>query len=560
MRALSESTLASIQELYAFAGKGAPLAPLEARLQAIGDAGEPLALPRMISFALDPRRDLAEAAGRTAARLLERVALTDLGFLDRAFRELSPYLHPEAEAWQRMGPDELRSVAALSSGAALLQLAMCHPSGYVRAEAIRRSAVCADGSEIALLLVRSNDWVEPVRALALAALRVRLDAAHVPDFVAALPLIDTMRSWGRGISTDIVDEIDALLRQPGGISALVAALASPDRLVRRAAYRRLAEHDRPVPSSSLPDPHAGGPYRQPGVLARTTHAVVASAMRDPDPSIRTWAGRWMLAARSDVFLGAADELVRSRTGAIRLGAMQRLRALGAPVPWAALLADRHAGVRGLAQEIALDAGADPDAAYRGQLDALGGGRLAAVLLGLSETGGPGDADLVRRYLASEPPVVRASALRALANFEADDLVALALAALDDESLSMLRVAREVLLAHMPSLHAEAVWSRFLELSSAAGRAVALDVLASVGHWEGLPYLLRAFAVGDAATQQLVVRRVERWLGSGTVVFVSVAPALAAELLHLLAASTLPGELRGQLVQIVEARTRPARPR
>lgn len=80
----------------------------------------------------------------------------------------------------------------------------------MREEAIRRSATSADGSEIPFLLLRSNDWVKPVREAAQSALRARLAPAHVPDLVKALPMLDAMHRWGRLGSSNIVDDIEQL--------------------------------------------------------------------------------------------------------------------------------------------------------------------------------------------------------------------------------------------------------------------------------------------------------------------------------------------------------------
>lgn len=558
MKALTADTLALIDELYRLANErtwfaGGPRTDAITKLlQRIADTREPLAIPRIIALTLDGRREVAEAAGQSVRSLRELVNVRDLGVFDRAFRDLSPWAHSESAPWRGMGPADLRTVAALSTGATLLQLAMCHPNGYVRAEAIRRSATCADGAEVAFLLLRSNDWVKPVRELAQAALRARLRAEHVPDLVAALPILDAMHRWARLGSPRLLEEIERLLRDPSAIPSLLAASRSPDRFVRRAAYRRLFDLD-PLwlPDDRTVHDDRQGPYRSPASTPRSKHDLVVAAMRDPDPALRAWAGRWLISADDAVFAPLTAELLRSRWGAVRFGAAQRLLTMGSQLPWSDLLLDSHGGVRALAQQAALEAGTDPDAEYRARVASSQGARLGVALVGLSETGGPADATLVRGYLRSERPVVRNSALHALANFEVDDIVQLALDALLDASSTVTRAARDLLLARITNVRGADVWSSLVTASSEHGKRAALAVIAHLGFWESLPHLLRAFDANDATLRPGIEMYVTRWLARQTRIFVPPASSLVNELRELIAKSRLPDRVRRELGAVLE---------
>ncbi len=566
MRALSPSTIALIDELYRlanerswFRSRRSHTDAISSQLEKIAQAGEPFAIPRIISLTLDSRREVAEAAGQSVKRLRQLVGVRDLSAFDQAFRDLSPWVHPESARWREMQPTELRSVAALSSGPALLQLAMCHPSGYVREEAIRRSATSADGSEVAFLLLRANDWVKTVRQLAQAALRARLTPEHVPDLVGALPLLDAMHRWGRLGPTKLVDEIERLFCDPKAVPGLITALRSPDRFIRRGAYRRLFDQDDlAVPAEPEAPSVDHAPYRGPASTPRSKQEVYSAAMHDADPTIRAWAGHWLIAGDNVVFAGFADQLLRSPVSALRFGAAQRLLATGSQLPWSMLLIDPHGGVRALAQKAALDAGKDPDTEYRAKVSTSHGARLGIALVGLSETGGPVDVALVRSHLRSERPVVRKSALHALANFKVDDIVELALAALLDASPSVERVARDILLARITIVRGADVWSSFTRSTSTAGKRAALAVLSGLGYWESLPYLLRVFDASDelrARVQQHLVS----WLAHQTRVFVSPSSSLASEISNLIRESKLPDSVRRQLTEVLEARVRADHP-
>jgi HEAT repeat protein len=561
VQALTAGTQRLIVELYRLANMRTWFSSGRSRadeiaslLQRIADTCEPLAIPRIISLALDGRREIAEAAGHAVKKLSDLVNARDLSMFDRAFRDLSPWANPESARWRELRPTDLRSIAALSSGPTLLQLAMCHPSGYVREEAIRRSATCADGSEVAFLLLRANDWVKPVRDLAHSALRARLRVEHVPDLVAALPIIDVMHRWSRLGPPNIVGEIEQFLRDPCAVRGLMGALSSPDRFIRRGAYRRLLERDhRQVPDEQSSADESHGPYRSSPPGSKTD--LFLAAMRDRDPAIRAGAGRWLIAADEVEFGSLVEELLRNGVGAIRFGAAQRLLAAGSQLPWSDLLLDPHAGVRALAQQAALEAGRDPDAEYRARLASSQGSRLGIALVGLSETGGPADAALVRTYLQGDRPVVRKCGLHALVNFKVEDIVELALGALRDESPSVTRVAGDLLLARIASVRGADIWSTFTTTSSGPGRRAALAVISRLGFWESLPYLLRAFAAADGPLSPLVQLHVTKWIARQTRIFVPPPASLESELRELVGESQLPEHMRRELVGVLETRLR-----
>lgn len=548
MRGPSPATISSLDELYRLTGErwwfGKDRGPaMVALLRKIGGTGEPLAIPRVIALTLDPRAEIAEAAGDAIKALRRRIDVRDVPAFERVVRTMSHSLHSGMERWAKMTRDDVRTLAGLRAGPVLLQLAMCHSSGFVREEAIRRSATCADGSETAFLLLRANDWVEPVRALAQAALRARLTVEHIPDLLAVLPIIDAMHGWGRLGAKRILDEIEALLRGPSALDGLLAAVDSSDRFVRLGGYRRLFERYGLGASA-----HGGdeGPYRSsPG----STEPIFAAAMHDSDPVIRAWAARWIVNADHAGFGAFVDELLRHPLGSIRFAAVNRLLASGSRLPWSALLLDPHAGVRALAQTASLDAGKDPDSEYRARLATSQGRHLGVALVGLSETGGPTDVALVRGYLTNKRPVVRRHALEALAKFGVDDIVELGLAALVDESPSVARAGRDILVAQISRVAGDNVWSAFTRAS--AGKSAALDVMWHLPFWDSLRYFLRAVGTSDAAFGERVVHYIERWLARLQYRFVPAPPSLEAELRDAVGTSKVPDPVRRKLVAVLE---------
>ena len=79
--------------------------------------------------------------------------------------------------WTTLRPDDVSAIARLSHAWAPLGIMSYHPSGFVREAAVRALARRTDGREVPFLVLRVNDWVAEVRAVAPArAVRVRRDA------------------------------------------------------------------------------------------------------------------------------------------------------------------------------------------------------------------------------------------------------------------------------------------------------------------------------------------------------------------------------------------------
>ncbi len=536
MRRLSETTIALIDEVNRLATerqrwrKATSSGEIVSGLARIGEVGQWLAIPRIIPLVLDSRSEVAEAAASVVKQLRVGVRVQDLGVLDRAFREFTPYMHPEYAGWWNMQAQDLKRVALLEDGAAVLSLAMCHPSGYVREEAIVLAGVCADGLEIPFLLLRTNDWVGSVRDRAHSALRARLRPESLPELIAALPMLDQMRKWGRLGDRGFLREIDELLRGQGRSELFFACKNSLDRFVRRAAFRHLVES-------------SGSELRE----------VYGVALVDDDPAIRVWAGRRLCDSEAIVFVQYSEQLLTSSLGSIRAEAAQRLQSLGQSVPWRRLLFDVHPGVRAVAQQAALDDGT-PDEHYRKQLALSEGGRLGAALLGLSETGGQGDVEVIQAYLSNDIPRVRRSALRALVNLKADDLIKLSLNALLDSSASVAHSARDVLAGHSGHIFLASVWTAFEQATTSWGKMDALAVLSKLDHWERLPYLLRACTAEYPEVTERSFLYMNRWVAGLNRVFTSPSMAVEGEAREQIQASVFSKPFRREIEGILDSRS------
>ncbi len=500
------------------------------QLDLISSTGQWIAIPRIISLALDPRRGVAAPAARAIEKLRESVGLQNMRVLDRGFREFGPYTHPENTIWLEMKPAILERISTLRHGKAVLQYAMCHPSGHVREEAIRRCAKNMDGSEVPLLLLRANDWVKPVRELAQSTLRSWLRPENVRSLTVVLPLLERMRKWGRMGSFSLLDEVDDILTGPNATSLLLEILESSDKYARRGAYRCLA----------------GVSHADPGPL-------FGNALQDDDPAIRAWAGHRLNGAEAKFFLAHSNVLLTNRLVPVRVGAVHRLVSLGHPLPWKKLLFDPHAQVRIVAQKIAREEGANPAIEYRARIPDHRGKSLCAAIVGLSETGGSEDVELIKTFLSAPEPRVRRSSLHALANLKTDNIVDLCFTSIQDQSPRVTHTARDLLLHRIGDIAPGELWTTFVATQTSWGKKNALCILANLGYWVRLPYLLKAFIETDSEVKARAAHYLTRWLLHQNRVFTNVPRNIAEQARDLLQNPSFSPSLRHEIEALLDCR-------
>ncbi|MET9731581.1 hypothetical protein ABZZ79_13230 [Streptomyces sp. NPDC006458] len=333
----------------------------------------------------------------------------DLGVRDHC----PPALLPSAE---RVRPGRLRSrllrVKDLTEPE--LALALCHHDGRVREAALDRAADRPD--LLPLLVIRSADWVAPVRERARALLAERLD---VPRAAALAPLI--LRVGRRERGTHAVELLGEVLRlaPPELLRPLCGA---EDRAVRRFAVRLAVRLG----------------YFSPAELART-------AARDSDVTLQDLCADTALAAVRES--GAYDDVLPALLGARgprpRAAGVTALRTAGRYAQAEPFLADRSALVRACARYVVRQGEGDPVTWYRERcaVEAVPG-----AVIGLAECGDRADAALLWTLIDHPTPAVRARAvagLRLLDSVDAGRLLPL----LDDPAPS---VVRETTLALLPS--------------------------------------------------------------------------------------------------------------
>ncbi|MFI9149216.1 hypothetical protein [Streptomyces sp. NPDC053367] len=366
-------------------------------------------------------------------------------------------------------PGGLRPVAELDVSG--LAVALCHPDGRVREAALARAGELP--GLLPLVVIRSADWVEPVRERARQVLAERLDAAGAASVAALLLRVGRRRHGAYGVR--LLGEL--LRRAPGGL--LESLYGVGDRDVQRFA-RRLAVED--------------------GLLSPVE--LARAAARDGDIVVQQLCADAALAAvvRGAAYDDVLPELLGARNTQARAAGVTALRAAGRPEVAVKFLTDRSALVRACARYVVRQGGGDPLAWYRERCARPQDVPPPAVS-GLAESGERADAALLWPLLGHPEARVRARAVAGLRMLDVADAARLR-PLLDDPAPG---VVRETALALLPSagdLPERWLWQRLEVTRPRHVRVAAFRLIHARG---GLVRLRGAVALVDDVDTKLRLR-------------------------------------------------------
>lgn len=463
----------------------------EALALELGATGEPMVVPALLHLLLEGQARESQAVAMALHRLVWLAGPQDVLALDEALRARGFWF----SGWGQLRPEALARFESLSP--AVLALFTCHPSGYVREAAVRRLRGRAGGHAWPFLLVRLNDWVEPVREAALAVVGEALAGVEPEPLARHLPLVTRLGHVGRSNAGDFARRALERLREPDVREWLRGHLDTLPPGSRRDAYRLLLE-----------------------TRSEEAEVLVSRGLEDPDVAVRALvAGRVGALFQGEALRALLERMERSRTAFVRREA-HVLHARHFPDPtWRKLreaLCDGHRQVREFAQ-YRLKGNADLASIYRESLEE--GPRLPGVLAGLGETGRALDALLVEPYLAHPAVRVRREAVRAFARLGGDEVMERLRECFADPSPSVTRaVAAE--LAHGAGRVSLGWLRRWLAPGTPAHvRRTAEALWPALPHWDEPLLLVEASDAGE----ERVVRALWRWLEGNNRCFVAPAP-------------------------------------
>ncbi|MGK5741275.1 hypothetical protein [Micromonospora sp. URMC 103] len=334
---------------------------------------------RLIEVLLDVVDRSDEVLARSALRLVANVP----GLVSRLDG------HARQASWHRPYQELRRVDARFSSttlGPVAIALASMHADGRIRERAVAAMRDRPYPELVPFLVLRTADWVKPVRDRARAGLALVLADDPTGYLPAALPMALRVDARARG-GFAVTQIRAALLSAPVGVWR--GLLESDDRRQRRFVFDIV---------------RAQGGLRLPDHVTRA----------ETDADVRIRSGAAEAACREAVWTRQHDvlrRLSRSTRAEVRVVALTGLVRVGQDADVAACLDDDAPLVRAVARDAARRIGIDPREHYRA---AVGAATPApGAIAGLAETGSAADAPLLRPLLAHPRSRVRAQAVRAM---------------------------------------------------------------------------------------------------------------------------------------------------
>ena len=461
-----------------------------APLQGIATQSQPADLPELALSLASPDRATQEAAAQAAKVLLDRLAPRDYVWLDQAVRQRTPYGYPYSSLDEK---DLVRFGDLGEAAPAGWGLASLHWNGYVREEAVKFLAGVSTGAELPFLLLRLNDWVEPVRAAALQAVEARLQPDGAAPFFRFLPLVLRLGQTERHTNGEIASRIESFLEAPENAHLLAENRLSSDREIRRACFRLTFE-------KALDDPWD----------------ALGDALRANDPIVRLWAARAAstLPASPDL-RDFFDRLTRDRFVPVRALAFEAFDDLFPDeARKGAALLDSAASIRDDARRrLSQEERIDFASLYRKALAEGTDAQLQAALGGLGETGDAPDSSDLLRFLAHPKPKIRRTAIRTIYKLSRGEHSAAFEQAILDDSPSVSAEARDALLRRAGLLDPRKLWDRLESDERPHVRKNILLLLDHGGKWDRLFHLLRATSDRDPALASFARYLLEGWASS-----------------------------------------------
>ncbi|MCP4379228.1 MAG: hypothetical protein GY794_24030 [bacterium] len=403
-----------------------------------------------------------EEAAQQVVRLMRLTKPDDWTRLYSSFRNLcinSRHISKLASQYHEETAIELLGVASLNH------------DGRIRQAAVEEISRIGHPRGLPYILLRLADWVPQVRSASEQALEQMFRSSMVSEFFRYSFLIKHLERIERVDLSFIRQRVYNFLRSDNGREELEANLSADDAGVRLFCYDVL---DDELPGRA---------------------DLIEKAVRDSDPRIRRWIGRFILdnsGADTDKWLRKLlrDRCSRVQTEIIRNMSSQMQSELSDELQ-ELIFADAPS-VRGAARFVLRKHGQSDFATDARQKisnttdENVRPGWIAA----LGETGTQADYPLAKGFLPHPRVKVRAAAFAAIVSLDRDRALPTVLQYLNDPNRRIRSIAVATLVAeHNPNILEKVVFT--IEAGTPKGQIAAFTVLVNQGGWEVIPYALEA---------------------------------------------------------------------
>ncbi len=381
-----------------------------------------------------------------------------------------------------------------------------HPSGYVREASVVLLDRDASPRALRFLLVRCGDWVPEVCRAAENAVERRLNKPNADELLKCLGLLDRLSSTSRGsvIARRALDSVVQFVT----IEALIQALRGREVASRRLAAQLLVENGHTLDALEAALRQAD---------PRTLHVIGEAALSQVTNGERAELLGRLMSARSPYLAELAFWTLLKEEPDSDVLAMDGLR-------------DRRRGMRLLARHHLQRTGFDAPAFYRELLHR----DPVPALRGLGDCGAAADAARAAAYLVEADPIVRRTAVEAVARLDAAGYAERLVERLADDDVGVAATAARYLSrVGLPAATTDQLWSmmtsdRRPHVVHACSRAAR-----GLPRWSRSRIALRSIAATDSSLREIGLELVDHVLFTWNRSYVAPAPDEVEELSALL---------------------------
>ncbi|GAE86691.1 HEAT repeat domain-containing protein [Acetivibrio straminisolvens] len=376
----------------------------------------------------------------------------------------------------------------------LLGVASLNYNGYIREKALKLASGLSDSRIVPYILLRLNDWVLPVRNLALHILRSKFTTENFDAFIDNFYLVDKLQNALRVDLKSIREEIADYLKEDTMLNNLMLRLKNPNVKLRRFCYWLLEDKiaDDDIINSALKD------------KSFEIHMWLVDAIKNLDED-----------RRDDVI----EKLLQDKSAKVKTAVLrnyEEIVCLKFKERLVSLVADDNASVRDEARFICKKHSIIKDFPefYRQQILI---NPVPGALIGLGETGNKSDYDIVCKFFNHEEPKFKVAAMTAMWYLSKDDTVKHVMDFLESDIPKIKKTAKKFLKnSKMPTVLFQ--MKDKLKGGNADIKLLALEIICGYGGWHALEGILFVIANNEGIVQNKAKELLNKWLIRATNIY------------------------------------------
>lgn len=371
----------------------------------------------------------------------------------------------------------------------LLGIATLSSNGYIREKALRILSGITSSDAVPYVLLRVYDWVEPIRMIACHVLRETLTATNIDVFITNFYLIDKMKNILRVDLNIVRGEVFSFLKDESVIEKIKANLRHPNIKTRLFCYSLLEDR------------------------LSADKDIVDSAVMDKSFEVRLW----LVGAINKLNVNQQHEVIKvllcDRSARVKVAVLRNKQETVCHEFQKYILelaCDEQTSPREAARYIAKSSQLIDDFAdfYRERIRNRPSG---GAILGLGETGGLNEYNIISEFVLSDDPRIRCAAMIAMWRLSNDASVEYILSCLEDNIPRVRKIAKR-LLRNAKMYIVLSKMKEKLAHHDDGMKIYAIEVIYRYGGWQALENILWMISKEDGLVFAHATNMLERWIG------------------------------------------------